>query len=113
VWLNLLFRSGHSVLVTRVMLYDDSMCVVFRNSGRHQMADKSLRRLSLSSMRDNFVRHALSTGTCLLCSQRIEVKPCVSCTCGFTVDVDEMARHENATGNTVSENGREDRFNSQ
>ena len=77
------------------------------------MSDKSLRRLSLTCTRDNSARHALSLGTCPVCSRRIETNPCISCICGFTVDVGEIALHEEATGDNGSENGREDNFTSQ
>lgn len=49
--------------------------------------------LSMNSTRDNFVRHALTTKTCPICSKPIVDRVPLACRCGFTVGAAELERH--------------------
>jgi hypothetical protein len=54
------------------------------------------RQLSLTSTRDNFVRHAITPHACPSCKAPIEPRAdgSIACKCGFTVSAAEIARHK-------------------
>jgi uncharacterized Zn finger protein (UPF0148 family) len=58
------------------------------------------RQLSLSSTRDNFVRHAITAHACPTCKAPIEAGAdgAIACKCGFTVGAAEIDRHKEAKG---------------
>lgn len=58
---------------------------------------KSPTGLTLTSTRDECVRHALTVGVCPLCRKRLTFKTRnISCSCGFKVGREEIAWHEHA-----------------
>jgi hypothetical protein len=61
-------------------------------------ADNADRMLSLTSTRDNFVRHALTSKKCPICAEQLVIGQRISCSSGFTIGQAEIDEHEAAMG---------------